>query len=298
VGLSIQKLPIVPSRLYLSPFKYDVILNTTVDYLKLHVHNKVRQIADHVLYLTGGHPGCMAKVLKLYKEGGVPAQKFVDQFSDTIWTEIVKPVVSSIATKVPSSSGAQKLMSNNVLRYMDYAALRKLIELLKIPEVRDAFDLSDQLTYSTSLNWNNHLLRDDITRRLICLGLRNGRSDEFIRLCQIAQTICEELLHDNSTAYPDMWAIEYLFQFLQQHALLINNSEQRQELHANFMSQELLKVRNWLVTGRNAQEQKMHLLRSIEEDWEFMFTVNYYLRNSEYNDDAVEELKSKVNDLL
>jgi hypothetical protein len=95
-----------------------------------------------------------------------------------------------------------------------------------------------------------------------------------------------------------MWAIEYLFQFLQKSALLINNSEQRQELRRNFMSQELPKVLDWLGTGRKAQEQKMHLLRSIEEDWEFMFTVNYYLRKTEYNDDAVDELKSIVNHRL
>ncbi len=240
----------------------------------------------------------MAKALKLYKEHGMPPQEFVDQLSNTIWTDIVKPVVSSITTKVASSSAVKKLMSNNVLRYMDYATLRKLIAFLEIPEVRDEFDLADQLTYSTSLNWNNHLLRDDITRRLIYIGLRNGSSDEFLHLCQIAQIICEEAIRDNSTFYPDMWAIEYLFQFLQQRALLINNSKQRQELRGNFMSQALPKVLDWLATGRNPQEQKMHLLRSIDEDWEFMFTVNYYLRDNEYNDDAVEELKSKINSHL
>lgn len=181
---------------------------------------------------------------------------------------------------------------------MDYAVLRKLIVLLDISEVRDEFDLADKLTGAALLNRKNYSLHDDITRRLICLGLRNDGKDEFIRLCRTAQTICEERLRDTSTATPDKWTIEYLFQSLQQHALLINNSEKRQELRNNFMSQELPKVLDWLGTGRNAQEQKSYLLDSIEEDWEFMFTVNYYLRRTEYNDDAVEELKSKVNHLL
>ena len=43
----------------------------------------------------------MAKILQLYKESGMPSQKFVDLLSHTIWTDIVKPVVSSIATEIP-----------------------------------------------------------------------------------------------------------------------------------------------------------------------------------------------------
>lgn len=296
--LRLQKLPIVPSPRYLGPFNYDVIYGSSIDYLKQHKRNQVRQIAEHILYLTGGHPGCMAKVLQWYKESGMSPQIFVDKFDEIIWNDIVRPVVSSLSTEATSDFGVHKLMRNNVLRYMDYAALRKLIAILGISEVRDEYDLSDKLTEATLLSWNNHLLRDDITRRLICLGLRNDGRDEFIRLCRTAQTICEELLHDSSTSNPDVWAVEYLFQFLQQHASFISNSEQRRGLRTDFMSQELPKVLQRLVSGRKDQEQKMHLLRTIEEDWEFMYTVNYYLRYTEYNDYAVEELKSEVNHIL
>ncbi len=298
--MSIQILPIVPSLQYLTPFKYDVIQSTIHLYSKRLIFPLTKQIAGHILYLTGGHPGCMAKVLHWYKESGMSPETFVEMHSDNIWSKIVRPVVSSIAADFPTTYGVHKLMRKNVLRYMDYAALRKLVDILEISEVKDAsdfdeIDLSDQLTGAALLNWNNYLLHDDITRRLICLGLRNDKTDEFVRLCQSAQTICEDRLHNNSTPNPDMWAIEYLFQSLQQHALLISKPEQRRELRKNFMSQELPKVLEWLVTGRRAREQQRFLVRSIEQDWEFMFTVNYYLRRSEYNDDAIKELKSEVN---
>ena len=302
--LSIQKLPIVPLLHHLTPFSYDVIQRSSMNYLRRYRNERVRQIAHHILYLTGGHPGCMAKVLQLYKESGMSPEIFVDKLSDTIWNEIVKPVVNSIATELPTTFGVHKLMSKNVLRYMDPSDLRKWVDILEISEVRDAsnfdeFDLSDELTGAGLLNWNVdlELLHDDITRRLICLGLRNDRRDEFVQLCRSAQAICEDHLHANTTPNPSLWAIEYLFQFLQQHALLISNSEQRRQLRANFISQ-LPKVLQWLVTGRVARERKGHLLRFIEQDWEFMFTVNYYLRHTEYNDDPVEELKSAVKRIL
>lgn len=301
--LSVQILPIIPSLQYLTPFKYDVIQNSTHLYLRNYIFVQTKQIAGHILYLTGGHPGCMARVLLQYKESGMAPETFVDRRSDKIWSEVVRPVVSSIETEFPTAFGVHKLMRNNVLRYMDYTALRKLVDILEISEVRDAsdfdeIDLSDKLTGAALLNWNNYLLHDDITRRLICLGLRNERRDEFVRLCQSAQTICEERLRDNSTPNPDKWAIEYLFQSLQQYALLISKPEQRQELRNNFISHELPKVLQWLVTGRRAREQQRYLLRSIDQDWEFMFTVNYYLRQNEYNDVPVKELKSEVNRIL
>lgn len=301
--LSVQILPIVPSLQYLTPFKYDVIQNSTHLYLKHHV--RPEQIAGHILYLTGGHPWCMARVLQQYKESGRAPETFVDARSDKIWNEIVRPVVSSIADEFPTTFGVHKLMRNNVLRYMDYTALRKLVDFLEISEVRDAsnfdeIDLSDKLTGAALLNWDNYLLHDDITRRLMCLGLRNDRRDEFVRFCQNAQTVCEERLRDTSTPTPtpDRWAIEYLFQFLQQHALLISKPEQRRELRNIFISQELPKVLQWLRAGRRPKEQKRFLLWAIDQDWEFMFTVNYYLRHTEYNDDVIKELKSEVDRIL
>ena len=301
--LSVQPLPIGLSHLRLTPFKYDVVQGSSILCLRGYTNERARQIADHILYLTGGHPGCMASVLQLYKESGMSPGKFVNQHSDKIWNEIVKPVVNRVVTEFPTSYGVDKLMSNNVLRYMDYAALRKLVDTLGISEVRNAsdfdeIDFSDELTGAALLSWNNYLLHDDITRRLICLGLRNAKRDEFVRLCRSAQTICEEHLRDNSTHNPDVWAIEYLFQSLQQHALLISEPEQRQELREYFISQELPEVLQWLVTGRRAREQQRHLLRSIEQDWEFVFTVNYYLRDTEYNDDAIKALKAQINLIL
>lgn len=299
--LSVQVLPIVPSPRCLSPFKYDVIHDSSIHYLRKHYGYRVRQIADHVLYLTGGHPRCMAQILRLYKESAMSPELFVSKFSNEIWKEIVRPMVDSVVAELPNAFGMHKLMSNNVLRYMDYAALEKLIDILEISEVRDAvdfdaIDLSDELVNAALLNWNDHLFHDDITRRLICIGLRNSDGgNKFVQLCKSAQVICEEHLRDNSTHNPDAWAIEYLFQFLQQHALVISNTQQRQTLRADFIQDELPKVIQWLTTGRRAREQQKHLMRAIDEDWEFMFTVNYYLRRDDYNNNAVAELKLEIN---
>jgi Trypsin-like peptidase domain len=301
--LSVQILPLVPSLRYLTPFKYDVIQNSTRLYLKSYPFPLANQIAGHILYLTGGHPGCMAKVLQLFEERGGSPETIMGRQKDRIWNEIVGPVVSNIEAGFPTPFGVHKLMKNNVLRYMDYAALREVVNLLEISEVQqandfDEIDLSDTLTGAALLNWNEYLLHDDITRRLISIGLRTRKGDEFVELCRKAQKICEERLLDETTPNPDKWAIEYLFQYLQQHASLISRLEHRRELHDNLLSQELPKVLQWLATGRRAREQQGHLLRSIDRDWEFMFTTNYYLRGTEYNDRPIRELKTEVNRIL
>jgi hypothetical protein len=300
--LSVQILPIVPSLQYLTPFKYDVIQNSTRLYLKS-PFPKASQIAGHILYLTGGHPGCMAKVLQLFEEKGGSPETIMGRQKDRIWNEIVGPVVSNIEAEFPTIFGVDKLMKNNVLRYMDYTALRKVVNLLEISEVQqandfDEIDLSDTLTGLALLNWNEYLLHDDITRRLISIGLRIRKGDEFVGLCRKAQKICEERLLDDTTPNPDKWAIEYLFQYLQQHASLISKPEDRRELHDNLLSKELPKVLQWLATGRRPREQQGHLQRSIDRDWEFKFTTNYYLRGTEYNDRPVQELKTEANRIL
>lgn len=301
--LSVQILPLVPSLQYLTPFKDEVIQNTTRHHLKNYPFQRTNEIAAHILYLTGGHPGGMAKVLQLFEESGTPPETIMEMPSDKIWNEIVGPVVSSIEAEFPTTFGVHKLMRNNVLRYMDYAALRKLVNLLEISEVQEAndfdeIDFSDTLTGAALLNWNNYLLHDDITRRLICINLRKSKEDEFVELCRRAQKICEERLLDDTTPNPDMWVIEYLFQYLQQHASHISKLEDRRELHNKLLSQELPQVLKWLVNGRRPREQQGYLQRSIDQDWEFKFITNYYLRDTEYNDRPIQELKREVNRLL
>lgn len=299
--LSIQPSLIKLCFRYLTPFEFDVIQESTRLYLKKREEKVAKEIAEHILYLTGGHPGCMAGALQEYEKSGMGPESFVKNHSEKIWNEIVKPVFNYIATEFPTTDGADQLMKNNVLRYMDRKVLRKLADNIEISKEWgtngfDEYNLSLTLTKAALLNKNkdNHLLHDDITRRVVCLGLRNGSKDEFVRLCQAAQTICEERLHDISNSTPDKWAIEYLFQFLQQHALLIHDAEQRRALRKNLIAKELPKVWQLLKSGREAKEQQSNLQDSIDNDWEFMFTVNYYLREAKYNDEPIRELKSAV----
>ena len=158
--LSTQPLPIIPRLQYLAPFKYDVIQNSARLYLKNQRDRLTKEIAHHILYITGGHPGCMAQVLQVYEKSGMPPETFVNLQSDFIWKEIVKPVVKAIADEFPTTLGVHKLMQKNVLRYMDYTALKNLAEILEIAAEWDTiefdeFHLSDILTGAALLSWNN-----------------------------------------------------------------------------------------------------------------------------------------------
>jgi hypothetical protein len=287
---------------HLTPFKYDVIHDSSLRYLKQHNDEHVRQIAYHILFFTGGHPRCMARMLHLYQTKGMPPERFVERYSDIIWDEIVKPVVDSITAEFPTAFGVHKFIRNNVLRYMEYTTVEKLIDVLEISEApdADAYFFSDKLRATTFYTLNNRLLHDDIIRRLMCLGLRNDddKGERFVQLCRSAQAICKEHILNMSAQNPEMWAIECLFQTLQQHALNIQQQEQRQILRTDFFEQDLPEVCRWLVTGRNEREQKRYLLDAIKKDWEFQFTVNYYLRIKEYDDSMIKDLLAEIDRLL
>ena len=53
------------------------------------------------------------------------------------------------------------------------------------------------------------------------------------------------------------------------------------------------------VDGRNIpldsrQEEQYALNQVLEEDWEFRFTVNYYLRQDQYNEEPYDRLLQEV----
>ena len=151
------------------------------------------------------------------------------------------------------------------------------------------------------MDWKGRFLRDDITRRLLAFRLlRDIGSQPFAEHCRRAQAICASRLYEPNAQAPDRWMIEYLFQSLQQHTEVIQVRQKREEIHQSFFGETVPEALQLLigVNGRNAREEHQALKRTLEIDWEFRFTANYFLRQDEYGEEPYEKLCSTIDDFF
>jgi hypothetical protein len=185
----------------------------------------------------------------------------------------------------------------SIFRYLDYSVIRRLLDEAVYPEHESEFDLADELTGTYLMDWKGRLLCDDITRRLLVIRLlREIGPRSFAKHCQRAREICKSRLQELNAQTPERWAIEYLFQSLQQHTEDIQVRQKREEIHQGFFEQTVPEALQLLtsVDSRHAREEQNALKRALEADWEFHFTVNYFLRQDEYNDEPSEKLQQEI----
>lgn len=286
----------------LSPFSYEVIQNSAGEYLANgnQKSSAIRQFSAHLFYLTGGHPGCMARVFSMYMEMGVPPDSFLELFGKTIWQDTVRKVVDDIDHGISQSTNEFQRALNrlSVFRYLDYDILKELLADEGISN-KNAYDLADELTATYLFDWKGRFLRDDITRRLLACRQRHEMADIFPSRCQQARKICAERLQQANVQHPEMWVIEYLFQSLQQHTNAVFDREQRSAIRQTFLDQDIPTALRMFINSRNTPPQHLRaeqeaLIQAIKEDWEFQFTVNYYLREEQYNDEPYNNLEQQI----
>ena len=283
----------------LTPFDYSVVRETVRALFAKYADAAVTQIAAHLMYLTGGHPGCIACGLRKYKgQGGTP-DDFLKFCSEEVWSEIVRPAVQDVRDSVPQNL-RRVLDRLSVFRYLDYPLLDCLTGGKKpiVAGFGSGYDLADRLTGTYLLSWQGRLLRDDITRRLLVARLRKEETS-FPEWCRQAQAMCADHLQRPDTQSPEVWAIEYLYQVLQEQASVIRDPEQRAALRDRLFTDdvhgnEIRKALRWLVDGRQRKTEQQALNQALEADWEFRFTINYFLREEEYSDAPFKELQEHV----
>ena len=99
------------------------------------------------------------------------------------------------------------------------------------------------------------------------------------------------------TQAQEVWAIEYLYQILQEHTGVILNPEQRVSLRARF-DNEITNALQWLIDRRDSRIEQLTLKQALGKDWEFRFTVNYFLREEEYNDLPYQRLRKQIEEFF
>lgn len=103
-------------------------------------------------YLTGGHPECVTRVLKMYAKEPYTPNKFIEIFKEKIWKDIVSLVVEEVKTDIPSEL-LKVFNALSIFRFFDNRILKQLIEdqTLGLSQDKDSFHLEDQ-TYCYTLD--------------------------------------------------------------------------------------------------------------------------------------------------
>lgn len=287
----------------LSPFDYDVICNSAGEYLPGEKKLAMQQLAAHLLYWTGGHPECVAKTLRLYAASHLGVDQFTDHFADTVWIDIVQPAAASVHGGIPGKKGLRNIIDRlSVFRYFDTAILRHMIQNDEdFREFENEHDLADALTATYLLSRKGRFIKDDVTRRLLVVHLRHESPDEFPDLCRQAQAVCADRLQQLMGKEPQTWLIEYLFQALQNHALTIQDKRARQTLQKDFFEKVVPQALNLFIPNipeDDRQAEQDLLGQKMDDDWEFQFTLNYYLREDKYTEAPYQALVKQVFEYL
>lgn len=293
-GKTPTSIPFRLSALKLKNLDLDVVNEMAELYLPN--QEQIKQVAAHIMHYTAGHPGSMVLVLKLYEEKGkgYEPEQFFQHFADEIWENIVWP--ESDALRQDIDRKLRRIFDDlSIFRYLDYNVLQELLKNISFSDYDDEFDLADALTKSYLMTWQGRFLRDDITRRLLVLRfLREIGTKQFRLHCQRARKICVTQLQSASTQIPERWTIEYWFQSLQQYTEEVSSQQRRCEIKEHFFNHDLSTGLQLLVKNRAPRVEHAALKRALETDWEFGFTVNYYLRDKQYSDQPYQDLQENI----
>ena len=289
-------IPARPDITRLTPFDYDVVLNICQKYDIKEVQEK-KEFAAHLLFYSGGHPRCMVKMLTLYQESGAMPVDFFDSHRD----EIVNIAYKEASWVRQSVKRNWRVVFDElcIYRFFDFKMLGQLLNEHSdwTYMAEDGFDLGIKLKNSSLVVWvddKQRYLHDDITRKLLAIQLRHDNPDALFRSkCGRAEDVCLTRLQ-NADYERACWTIEALFIYLQRHISQIHERETRQALRQHFMEKELPKVLDALVTGRDHRQEEISLLGILDSDWEFRFTLNYYLRASVYNDEPYQQMLTRI----
>lgn len=286
----------------LSPFTYDVVYKSAKNHLPEIEKKKLEQLVAHLLFLTGGHPGCMSSALNLYKSGDIPIERFVTDTQQIIWDQIVRDVTEKVWTGLNyrDKKLQEAIHRLSVYRYVNNHVLCHVIENCPVKGMRDEIDLRDMLTGSYLYTNDGRFLQDGIIRQLVLIHLRQTMPKLYEGYCKDAYQVCKEQLTAPTVQLPEKWVVEMLHQYLLQHAG--NGIEQpafRSKISKQFNKEvvSIMQVRKKTKSSLSDWREEVDALLSEMDkgpQWEFRFSVNYFLRDGHYTDEPFQKLKVEI----
>jgi hypothetical protein len=272
----------------LSPFNYEVVKETAREYLTGENPESINKLAAHVLHLTGGHPGCMARMLEGYKRSGLNVDDFLATYLQTSYRTDVQQTAAEIVDSIfkEDASLRQAVVALSFFRYVDDGILSYIwAEFhLKDSHLADPFDFRDRLTQTYLFGLEERrFLKDAIIRRLVVIHLQNSNPAEYHKQCQQTLEQCRQRIAAGEAA--EQWAMEYLYQSLLPRAAdVVTSAAQRQQLRDVFYDTIVKAVVELFLEQRRVQRSS-EIIRQAVMDHQPIEQIqelqNYMLLDSE-----------------
>lgn len=277
------------AEIALKPFEYRVVSETVARVLTAFDRSDLDQISAHLLHLTGGHPDCIIELIQNYKD----YPKRPDWFEKTshareIWEKVVEPRVQEIKDSIPDD--LQPIFQYlSFYRTFNTAILDQLIHRKELITAYDRHMLADRLTLTYLYQRRGQLLSDSITRRLFAIERRQLlTAEDFRKCCNTAYELSLSQLDDVQRQNTDEWALECFYQFLQGAINEVQQPEARYAIGNKFKREIIPEIMTaYSKHSRDFEADRSLLLQKIGKDWELLFTINYFLRDKEFNNEPV-----------
>lgn len=296
-------LKLAPSQL--EPLKYKHIRIAVKYFLEasgIHETNsEINQLTAHIMYYTGGHPGCIAEILDLYRnEEMLPLNKFFEDYEQKI-RAIVRQEIDDLRFGIDDKL-RDVFDEISIYRFVDTDILKKYVEDKKYQYLNfsDEFALSDELfrTYLMG-NWSEgYFLKDSITRKLMPLLLLREKGYRFSVSLQEPIQICKARLEQEHAQLPHKWLVEYYFQYLQQYLGKIQDVKVRAQIREEFFSHIIQDGFDLFANRHDVRRFRNAMIEALDSDDELEFTINYYLRGDEYIHDESSPYQCFYNQLI
>lgn len=262
----------------LAPFDFNSVHLSVIDFhdrLNLQLDTEdLRQFAVHLMHFTGGHPGCMAEILK-----GQHQNLSVDSIvakENEYFGKLVEPIIDTIKRDIPNNllPVFEKL---SAVRYFDNSLIQHFIQEGLINWTKQVEELESQLLQTYLIeDAECGFLKDGITRRLFAIQQRRLDNARFVKACIVAQNYYRAMLKLDCFGF-EIAAVEILFQELQ-----ISLSQRRYDI------ENYLETAKSIVAHLNTFSQASRILKDfkkrLKEDWEFIFCFNYLFPNNSFDE--------------
>lgn len=269
---------------------------------------KIDSIAAHLMYITGGHPGCMIRVLNQLKRvhlDGRPDEIF-HKYRE-ILEKICKGYTDRVATQIHRTLPEPLSEVFEILSVYRKYNVRLLKEILTTVNPRYNQDLElekrvlmleEDLTATYMVRRVDRFIQDEIMRRMLALWLFRTKTSQFLDWCKQAKQIYEDDLKTVGCE-PETIAIEGLYQELRYGYCSGGSTiENRKDLRDEFFAPDgTLDRYLGLLAGQNElafEDTRRNLLNALKEDWEFRFSINFFLRRDYYDDKPYEQMRRVI----
>jgi len=259
-------------RISLLPFTYEDVR----DALSNHLHEernspKVRLLSADILYLSGGHPGLMAKIVSHYervKHYSIP--EFVAKYIKNTWAADLDKTLKEITRGLFEDNLELLDISKEfcIYRYFNKSIAQNILARLGYKEgQKQEYKLSLMKSHGL-YQFEGSMYQDGLVSTLLSLSLSIENKQKFKDQCFNAKELCIKEMKDDYLHHK--WFLEYIYLSLLQQTTGDNwqSPERRNRAQKNFetdLKQLLFSLKEF---SKKKKERSPVLLNMIEQEFD------------------------------